>query len=135
MAPGLRPTSASAGRHAPPHASPRRAGDALFQHLHHRRRSADARLADEQVNMFGHHAVAEQREVVSVSDVAQDIEEEGTRCLGAQQRQAMVAAARDEVQVAGTVAAFKAMFHARPRTLQNRKGAAPTGGSVSSVVK
>jgi hypothetical protein len=47
----------------------------------------------------------------------------------------MVAAARDEVQVAGTVAAFKAVFHARARTLQNRKGAAPTGGSVSSVVK
>jgi len=40
----------------------------------------------------------------------------------------MVTTARDEVQVAETVAAFEAMFQARPRTLQNRKDAAPTGG-------
>jgi len=67
-------------------------------------------------------------QVVSVADVAQDIEEEGARGLGAQQRQAMITTARDEVQVVEAVAAFEAIFQARPRTLQTRKGAAPTGG-------
>ena len=122
------------GWRAPPLAPPYRAGDALLQHLHHGRRSAHPRLADEQMNMFGHHHVAEQREIVSVAHVGQDTQKQRARCLRAEQRQAMVTAARDEVQLAQAVAAFEAVFHARPRTLHTPKGAAPTVGSVTSVV-
>jgi hypothetical protein len=80
--------------------------DALFQGLHHVGRSSHIRLADQQVDVLGHHHKSEQREIVPATDRGEDLEKAVPGTSGSQQRQSPVAAERDEVQVARAVPAL-----------------------------
>ena len=98
-------------RTLPPPSAVHRAGNALLQHLHHRRRSSHPGLADQQMNVLQHHDVAQQREIPSVPNFVQNHKKLITRSFRPQQRPAPVATARDEVQVAHSVAPFQTVLH------------------------
>jgi hypothetical protein len=89
---------------------PQEPGNALLQHLHHSARGADIWFADQQVDVFGHDHVSEEREIVAVADLAQDFEEDVATAFGSEERQTTVTTARDEVQVSQAIAPFKPVF-------------------------
>jgi hypothetical protein len=90
------------------------------QNLHHRRRSSSPRLAHQQMNVFRHHHVTDQRKVVPFPNLSQNPKKKTARPLGLQKRIAPIATAGDEVQVTQSVAAFETMFHSKARTLRKR---------------
>lgn len=90
---------------------PKEPGNALLQRLHHCARRADVRFADQQMEVFGHDHVSEERKVVAVADLTQDFEEDVAAVFGSEERQTMVTTAGDEVQVTQAIAPFKAAFH------------------------
>ena len=92
------------GRGAP--LAAQRARDALFEHLHHRGRRAARRFADQQVDVFGHDDIADQRETVALPDLAEDSRKRVPGSHRTQERQPAIATARDEMQMALSVVAF-----------------------------
>ena len=79
--------------------------------------------------MLGHDDVPRQRESVAVAHLAQDLHEEILGANGSEQRQAPVAATRDEVEIVLTVAASQSFRHGklkpRPPPLKGVKDGAP----------
>jgi hypothetical protein len=72
---------------------------ALLQDLHHRRRRAHLRLPDQQVNVFRHHHVPSQPELISLPDLNQDPQERIALPPRSQQGPPPVTTARDKVQL------------------------------------
>ena len=81
-----------------------------LQNLHHGRRVAHVRLADQQVEMLRHQDVPEEAEIMALADVDQDFQEEVACLRGIEEGQAMVTTACDEMELSKAVAAFKAVF-------------------------
>jgi hypothetical protein len=103
--------------------------NALLQDLHDGGRRALSRLANEQVNVIGHHDIAREGKPVTVTNLAQNLHEHILGARRGKQRQSPVTAARNEVQVAQSVATPQAFRHDRcnqkPRPCKSRKDRAP----------
>lgn len=63
------------------------------------------------MDVLGHDHVSEKREVVAVANFPQDAEKNVAAPFGSEEGETPVTTARDEVQVARTVAAFEAVLH------------------------
>ena len=88
-----------------------RSRNALLQHLHHRAGIPHIRLADQQMNMFRHHYITDQREIVALANFIQNLEKEIPSPLRAQQRRAAITTACNKVQLAQPIAASQALLH------------------------
>jgi hypothetical protein len=87
------------------------ARDALFENLHGHGRSATTGLADQQVNVFGHHDVTHQREAKAIAHLAKNIHKSISGANRAQQRQASIASESNEMQMSTTVAPDELVGH------------------------
>ena len=81
------------------------ARETLLEDLHHDRRRVVVGFADQEVNVFGHHHVADHNETISDAGLFEDAEEKIAALWCSQQRAALVAAEGDEVQIACSVTA------------------------------
>ena len=102
--------------------------NALFQDLQDGRRRSFGWLADQQMNVLGHDHVSDQRKVKPAPHLAKDLYECVSRTDRAEQRQAAVATACDEVQVFLPVVAPQSFGHPKnqkPHPCKNRKDGAP----------
>jgi hypothetical protein len=88
----LSPLSSQALRHA------------LLQGLHHRRRRAHFRLRNQQINVLGHHHVADQPELIALARRIQNPQKHVPLPRRSQQGPAWVTATRNKMQVPLTVA-------------------------------
>ena len=79
------------------------ARNALLENLQDWRRSANLRLADEQVDVLGHEHIPGQCEAVTVPDFSQDLHHNVFRVRGGQQREPAVTTESDEMEVALSV--------------------------------
>src|SRR5579862_520247 len=95
----------------PPFPAPQAARDALFQDLHHPGRSRTRRLADEQVNVFGHHHEAHELKAITIAHLAENPDESISGARGRKQWQTAIATARDEVQMLEPIAAAQPCWH------------------------
>jgi len=84
---------------------------ALLQDLHEGGGSACCWLADEQVDVIGHEHVTCQGKAVAVAHLAQNFDEQIFGVSRGKQGQPPVATARDEVQVAQSIAAVQSFRH------------------------
>src|SRR5713101_5352211 len=115
-------------RPAPPALAPQPPRNALFQDLQDGRRRSFGWLADQQMNVLGHDHVSDQREVKTAPHLAKDLYERVSRTNRAEQRQAAVATACDEMQVLLPVVAPQSFGHRKnqkPHPCKNRKDGAP----------
>ena len=80
---------------------------ALLEHLQHRRRRALGWLADQQMDVLGHHHEAHQGEAVSIANFAQNFDEQIAGAHGSQQCRAAVARKCNEVQIVLPVVALE----------------------------
>jgi hypothetical protein len=83
----------------------------LFDYFHHYRRIASLRLADEEVDVFGHHHVADDDKTVSLPRPFQDIEKQIAALGCTQHGQPMVATTGNKMQVFCAVISFKLSGH------------------------
>jgi hypothetical protein len=86
-------------------------GRVLFQNLHYCRRRSCFGLADQDVNMLGHHYISHNLEAVLASDLLESVKEHLTRPSCNQKRPATIAAASDEMQIPKTVNALESAGH------------------------
>src|ERR1700735_2459548 len=63
------------------------------------------------MNVFRHHHISDQREIIALANFTQNLEEEMPRSFRAQQRHATVTTASDEVQLTQYIAASEAVLH------------------------
>src|SRR5580692_11350950 len=88
-----------------------RSRNPLFQHLHRRARIPHIRLADQQMNMLRHHYIPDQREIVTHSNLTENLEKEMPSPFRAQQRRATITTAGNKVQMSQSIAASQALLH------------------------
>ena len=93
---------------------------ALLQHLHHRRRSSDLWLRQEQVHVFRHDNIPDHHEPVALARLFQNREEAVAAARGIQKRQSPVARAGDKVQVMSAVRTMQATGHDKLWYTQHR---------------
>ena len=79
---------------------------ALFQHLHHGRRTTHLWLGDQEVNVLRHHNVADDYETKASSCLLENAEEAIASLRGIEQRPTPVARSGDKVQVMCAVSAM-----------------------------
>ena len=79
------------------------AREPLFEHLNDSRNSATGRFADEKMNVLGHKHVSHHDKLVATSDLLKDFQEPVAPARFAEDRLAMIAATRDEVEVPGVI--------------------------------
>src|ERR1700728_2287977 len=87
------------------------ASRALFQHLHHSRRTSDVRFGDEQVNVFRHDDVSDNYEPVALPGRLQNRKEAIAARWCAKKRQAVITGTSNEVQMMSAVRAMQAAGH------------------------
>jgi hypothetical protein len=113
----------------PPAFSSQRTRHALLQSLHHRRWIPHLRLADQQMNVFRHHHVAHQRELVTGPHLIENPQENVPLLRTTQQRAAPITTTRDEMQMALAITALQSILqshHSKPAPFANpAKSAAP----------
>jgi hypothetical protein len=116
--------------------SSQRSRDALLQRLHHHRGIPHLRLRNQQVNVFRHHHVASQRELVTRPHFVENLQENVALPGCSQQRASPVTTARDEMQMALPIPALQSVFqshHSKPAPFANpAKSAAPAKESSKS---
>jgi hypothetical protein len=83
----------------------------LLEHLHHGRRITHFWLGDQEVNVLGHHHVADDYEPVLLSGLFENGEKRVARAGCVEQRQTVIAGVRDEVQMVRTVRTMQAGRH------------------------
>jgi hypothetical protein len=88
------------------------AGKSFFDDFHDHRGVADFGLGDEPVEMFGHEDISVDHEAVLAAGLFENLEEEIATPGGVELRLAAVAAASDEMQVAGAIITDEALGHA-----------------------
>src|SRR5271165_5504356 len=100
--------------------------NSLLEHLNDLRWRAGAALADQQVDMFGHNHIADQRKPIPHAHFAENLHNNISRAHAAQQSSSLIAAKCDEMQVAKPSDAFQTFRHSerseRPTLCKNRKG-------------
>jgi hypothetical protein len=85
----------------------------LFQSLHHDRRIAARRFAEEQVHVLGHDHVTNHDKAIAAADLLQHLEKEIAWILPAtQQRASLITTGGDKVQVSGAVVTMESVSHA-----------------------
>ena len=104
-------------------------GDALFQNLNHRRGRSSCRLANEQMDVLGHHHISDKREAEAVSDLAENLNESIPSASRAQERHAPVTTERDEMKMPAPVNPNEFVGHGgektpKPRPFEKREGSA-----------
>jgi hypothetical protein len=105
---------------------PQQLRHALFQDLHHRGRRADLRLRDQQMDMLGHHHIANQQELITGPHLIENFQEHIPLPRRAQQGTTPVATAGNEMQMALPITALEPVLQEqdpKARTLcRRRKG-------------
>jgi hypothetical protein len=81
------------------------------------------------MNMFRHHHVSQQREIIALSNFTEGFEEEIPRAFGAQQRRATITTASNEMQLAQSITASQALFHPENPNPSNPEGFGTPHGS------
>ena len=74
------------------------------------------------MNMFRHHYITDQREIVALANFIQNLEKEIPSPLRAQQRRAAITTACNKVQLAQPIAASQALLHPENPHPSNREG-------------
>jgi len=92
----------------------------LLQHLYDDREISFLRLAQQQMNVFGHHDVTGHRELISGAHFGQNDQKHVSSACRSQERQASITSERDEVKVSRSVAAFEIFRHGIERTDSKR---------------
>src|SRR6476620_11150388 len=80
--------------------------------MHHGGRRAPFRLADQEVNVIGHHHVSDHYEAVPLPDVLQNLQEQIAPPRAAQPWLPMITTACEKMQVPVAVIALEAFGHA-----------------------
>jgi hypothetical protein len=104
--------------------------DALFQNLNHGGRCCFTRFADEQMDVLRHDDITYQGEAVTVSHLAQNMDENISGANRAQKGQSSITSERDEMQMTASVVANEFVGHGTERTsnarpFKTRKGRPP----------
>jgi hypothetical protein len=86
---------------------------AEFQSLHDNRGSTVLWLADEKMKMLGHDHVSDDDELVSLTDLFEDLEKKITPDGAAEQRLTLITTTSDEVKVSGTVVTGETPSHGK----------------------
>ncbi len=109
------------------------ARDFLLEHLQGFRRISPLRLAEEQVDVFGHDHITDQQEAVSPADLVKDLHEAVAGARRAEVGAPAIATKSHEVEIASSVKPPKRITHSRnattpgnvnPRTLAKTQGCA-----------
>ena len=103
--------------------------NALLQNFQHQRWRTFRPLADEQVNMLGHHNVSNQEKMITITNFCQRRDEciPGSHCL--QKRQPPVAAESQKMEMASSVVAPESFRHC---TIPKLPHVTPTCGAPST---
>ena len=103
---------------------PQIAGNSLLEHLHDFRGIAGSRFADQQVHMFGHEHIADQRKTIPGANLLQNSDGKIPCPNGAKKRPSLIATKSDEMEVAATSEASQMFRHRKEElpTLLNGKG-------------
>jgi len=88
-----------------------RAGKLLFDDFHYNRRIARLRLADEQVEMLRHDDVSAYYEAMPLPHFLENVKKQIAAIRRAQDRPAMIATARNEVQMLQAVVSLELTGH------------------------
>jgi len=78
-------------------------------------------LVDQEVDVFGHYNVADQRNAVAMPNLIEHVQNKIARANGSKKGLAAIATASDEMQVGVSVAAFETLGHARRPPFSNRR--------------
>src|SRR5712664_1038606 len=106
----------------PPHLP----GDALLEHLQHRRGSPLLWLADQQMHMIRHDHVAHQKESILSPNPAQFLDKQVFCSRYPEQRQPPVATERQKMKMTLPVVALQSLWHSTPKSpLSKTEGGAP----------
>src|SRR5450631_113845 len=97
---------------APPAARHHRLCKALLYTLHRRRWGPDLRFTHQQVKVFGHEHVTQHHEAMLLADLFENLQEQIAAPVRAQPALSLMAAARDVMQMPGSVVTLKACWHA-----------------------
>jgi hypothetical protein len=79
----------------------------LLEHLHHRPGRADPRLGNQNVNVFGHDDVTDQRELIFLPHAAQNLEQQLALASIPQKGKSSIAATGDEMQMPLVITPFE----------------------------
>jgi hypothetical protein len=92
------------------------ARNALLEHLQRERRIAFLGLAHQQMDVLGHHHIADHRKLMAPADFVEDDEKDIARPRRSQKRHPAVTAESNEVEVTGAVAPFEIFGHVETET-------------------
>jgi hypothetical protein len=87
--------------------SPNRSRHPLLEHVHHRPGRANPRLGDQNVNVFGHDDVTDQRELIFLPHPAQNLEQQLALASIPQKGKSSIAATGDEMQMPLVITPFE----------------------------
>src|SRR5271157_2786630 len=100
--------------------------NSLLENLNDLGRRARTAFADEQVHMFGHNHISDQRKPITPAHLAKNLHKNVSRAHAAQQSSSLIAAKCDEMQMAKPADAFQTFSHGerpeRPTLCTTRKG-------------
>ncbi len=103
---------------------PQQLRHALFQDLHHRGRRADLRLRDQEMDMLGHHHIANHQELITRPYLIENFQEHIPLPRRAQEGTTPVATAGNEMQMALPITTLEPVLQEedpKPRTLCRRR--------------
>ena len=81
------------------------------------------------MNVFRHHHISDQREIIALANFTQNLQEEMPRSFGAQQRHATITTASNKVQLAQSITASEAVLHPQNPNPSNPEGFGTPHGS------
>jgi hypothetical protein len=85
--------------------------ESLLESLHHGRRVAALRFAEQQMHMLGHHDVTDDNKAIAPADLLQNLEEQISILPDTEESAAVVTACGDEMKVSGTGVAMESGGH------------------------
>jgi hypothetical protein len=97
------------------------AGDALLEYLHHEGGIAFPGLADQNVDVLGHHDVADDRELIAVPHFVEDDKENVAGVRASKKPKSALTTEGNEVEVPEAVAAFEVFGHVETKTKTKTK--------------
>jgi superfamily I DNA and RNA helicase len=84
----------------------------LFQSVHHDRRIAALRFAEEQMHVLGHDHITDNDKTIATADLLQHLEKEIAILPATQQRASLITTGGDKVQLSGAVVTMESVSHA-----------------------
>ena len=94
-----------------PKASQKASRESLFQSLHHERRIAALRFAEQEMHVLRHDYVGDDDKTIAPAHPLQHFKKQVAILPGAEQRTALVTAGGDEMEVAGAVVTMQSCRH------------------------